>query len=560
MTATSAVRLRALVLGAAAALLFVRLGGIGLWAPDEPRYAEVAEEMRSLAHGPSDLILLHLNGQPYDQKPPLYYWLAALAGAPGGRVSEFDARLPSALAGIASVALVIGFGARLFGPEAGLLAGLLLLTTALFAHLSRRVALDVLLTFLEVAALVAFWRLDRGEPRRGRWLAAMHGAMGLAVLTKGPVGFLVPVLGMAAFLAWERRLRELGRFLPPWALLLSIGPGLAWIGAAIALAPHGFAAHAVWDNLIGRFFRGTSHPRPGLYYFVQFPVLGLPWTLLWPLVAVLAARRMLRPAGEPEAARAWRFLLAWIGAMFVFFSLSSGKRGLYMLPAAPAAALLCADAVVRAARSRASWPRPVTAFLAASGIALAVGALVVSFHQVVKYVEVPASFGVAVAVVSALAFLAWRGLGRRLGGADRLLAQAAVVPAAVLGIELALFALLFPALDGVKSPRPIAEAAAAEVPPGGAIGLVGSEGLLGGLVYYGGRPVLELPDDAALARFAASGGRAIVVQRSELGRVTRVVPVEEISRVRAGRRSVLVVRPVPAPAPGPVRESAPPGP
>ena len=72
MTATAAARLRALSLAAAMALLLTGLGRIGLWAPDEPRYAEVAEEVRSLARGPSDLVLLHLNGEPYDQKPPLY--------------------------------------------------------------------------------------------------------------------------------------------------------------------------------------------------------------------------------------------------------------------------------------------------------------------------------------------------------------------------------------------------------------------------------------------------------------------------------------------------------
>jgi len=545
MMGTSVGRLRALCLAAAAVLLLTGLGRIGLWAPDEPRYGQVAEEVRQLAHGPSDLVLLHLNGEPYDQKPPLYYWLAALAGAPGGRVTELDARLPSALAGIATVGLTIALGTWLFGPASGLLAGALLLTTVEFAHLGRRVALDVLLTFLEAAALVAFWRLDRGAPRRTRWLLAMHGAMGLAVLTKGPVGFLLPLLAIVAFLAWERRLREIGRSFPAWGLLLSIGPGLAWISAAILLAPKGFAFDAVWRNLIDRFFHGSSHARPGLYYFLQFPVVGLPWTVLWPLIAALGARRVLRADAEPGRARAWRFLLAWIGAMFVFFSVSSGKRGLYMLPALPAAALLCADAVVLAAAARASWPRFVSALLGASGLLLAGGALLVSFHHVVKHVDVPRSFGVAAAASIALAFFAWRWLGRRLAGSSRLLAQAAVVPAAVLALELAVFVLLFPAFDAEKSPRPIAEAAAAQVPPDGAIGLVGSEGLLGGLVYYGHRPVRQLLDDAAVADFAAAGGQAIVVQKKELERVTRVVPVQEISGTRAGRRSILVVRPLP---------------
>ena len=61
----------------------------------------MAEEVRSFEHGPTGLVLLYLNGEPTDQKPPLYYWAAALFGVPGGRVTETAARLPSALAGIA---------------------------------------------------------------------------------------------------------------------------------------------------------------------------------------------------------------------------------------------------------------------------------------------------------------------------------------------------------------------------------------------------------------------------------------------------------------------------
>ncbi len=109
MTAESGGRLHiAGVLAAAALLLLPGLGSTDLWAPDEPRYAQVAEELRSMEHGLPGLAVLHLGGEVYTQKPPLYYWLAAgLGAAGGGRVSELQARLPSALAGIASV-LVTG--------------------------------------------------------------------------------------------------------------------------------------------------------------------------------------------------------------------------------------------------------------------------------------------------------------------------------------------------------------------------------------------------------------------------------------------------------------------
>ena len=194
---------RGLLLFGAALLLLARLDGTGLWAPDEPRYGHVAETVRSMEFGASGLVLLHLNGEPYTQKPPLYYWLAAAAGAPFGRVTEVAARLPSALAGIALIGLTLGFGSRLLGGATATLGAALLLTTFEFADNARRAQLDVLLALFETLALVAFWQIDRGIGRR--WLAqlVLHASLGLAVLTKGPVGILVPVLVMACFLIWE---------------------------------------------------------------------------------------------------------------------------------------------------------------------------------------------------------------------------------------------------------------------------------------------------------------------------------------------------------------------
>ena len=113
-------RLAGAVLAAAAALLLTDLSATDLWAPDEPRYAAVAEELRSFRHGAAGLALLHLNGEAYTQKPPLYFWTAALAGVPGGRVTEVAARLPSALCGLATVWLLFAIPALLRSrlPEA----------------------------------------------------------------------------------------------------------------------------------------------------------------------------------------------------------------------------------------------------------------------------------------------------------------------------------------------------------------------------------------------------------------------------------------------------------
>ena len=128
-------RARALLIGAAALLLLWGLGARDLWAPDEPRYGQIAEELRSLQHGPEGLVLLHLNGEAYTQEPPLYYWLAALAGSVQDRESETAARLPSALAGLATIVLVLRWGSDLFGRAAGACAAGLLLTVHSFAQL-----------------------------------------------------------------------------------------------------------------------------------------------------------------------------------------------------------------------------------------------------------------------------------------------------------------------------------------------------------------------------------------------------------------------------------------
>jgi hypothetical protein len=117
-----------------------------------------------------------------------------------------------------------------------------------------------------------------------------------------------------------------------------------------------------------------------------------------------------------------------------------------------------------------------------------------------------------------------------------------IAVAAAFAVELAIFLLLYPALDRGRSPRPIAEAAAAATPAGEPVGLVSDRAMLGGLVYYGGRRVVPLRSEASIRRFLDGGGRTFVVKARKLERVGAVAAVREVARLRAGRRAVLVVR------------------
>ena len=550
-------RERLLVVMASALLLLPGLGELGLWAPDEPRYAQVAEELRSFVHGPSGLVVLHLNGSVYDQKPPLYFWAAALAGAPGGRVTEGAARLPSALAGIACVALTMRLGALLLSQRASFLGALLLLTTLDFARLSRRVQLDVVLTLFELVALYAFVRLEQKKGSRTANLIWLHAALGLAVLTKGPVGFL-PLLVMAVTLAFTRRLAELRGLFPAWSPLLSLAPPLVWLAAAAALAPAGFFDAAVVQNLWGRAAEGTAHPRPFYYYAYQFPVNFLPWSLVWPLVPFVARRKVFTASADPERRRAWGFLLSWVGVTFLVFSLFTGKRGLYLAPAAPAAALISADALLLFLLERRTLPRAFSWLAFALATSLFALGVRLALSPQVSGVSLPRTFGATVAVIAVAGACAWGWLGRgdptpdNVGRERATLRRIGVAVTGTFALLVAAFHLLYPSLDDEKSPRPVALAAAALVPPGEPIGLLGSSPLVGGLVYYGGRAVQELDTPLEARAFLVRGGRAIVLEAKKLDRLNAVVPVEVRARTRAEDRTLLVVVPSGELAQGPL--------
>jgi 4-amino-4-deoxy-L-arabinose transferase-like glycosyltransferase len=554
--------LRALLVAAACVLLFAKLGQLEASAPDEPRYLQISEEVRALEQGWRGLVLLRLNDEPYTQKPPLYYWLAAAAGAPQGRVTELAGRVPSAAAGVLLVWLTASFGARLLGGRAGFVGAALLLTTYEFARLARRVQLDPLLALLETLALAAFWRLDRGIGGRAANAALFHAALGLAVLTKGPVGFVVPVLIVIAFLAWERRLGEIGRAFPWWGPLLSIAPGIAWIAAATALAPPGFADEAVRANLLDRLGADAPHGNPAYYYFYQLPLDFMPWTLLFPAAAIGSARTLRDEAASPEAKRAQRFLLAWLGASFVFFSLSAGKRGLYLLPVFPALALLCAGGLERWLAGRARAPKRL-AFLAFGVGALfaLLGALAL---QLGSGAPLPAlfkakwlgrwigpgdlaeidlallrSFGLTLFAGIVGAVVAWIALVRARSSALRFV----FVPIGLAYAALfAAFAQLFPAIDALRSIRPIAAAAAERTPEGVAIGLYDEHNLVGGLAYYASdaHPIRELATPADVEAFFRAGGRIVVARKRKLAGVTLG---EEIERFRSGERQVVLIAP-----------------
>lgn len=334
------------------ALLLIATG-IGLrdpWPADEPRFALVARDM--VATG--QWLLPRVGGQPYADKPPLFFWLIAMCiEATGSLRSAF--LLPSFFAASGCVALVYDLGRRLWNRETGLAAALALLFTVQFVWQARQAQIDATLCFWTTLSLYGLLRHLLLGPS-WRWYTIGWVAAGLGVITKG-VGFL-PLLVLVPFAIlrtpqWQPRLQAVsGR----WRWL--IGP-LAFIPAvSIWLVPMLLAASGdptlaayrdeiLFDQTIHRYGNAWHHREPFWYFLVNvIPGLWLPLTLLVPWLFG-HWRDALRVFDLRIA-----LLASWIVLVVLFFSLSTGKRGVYVLPAVPAFALLCSPYLAQVAARR----------------------------------------------------------------------------------------------------------------------------------------------------------------------------------------------------------------
>src|SRR5881409_1270720 len=332
----------ALLLALCALLFFLGLGTLGLTDRDEGSNAEAAREM--VASG--DWITPTLNGAPRFAKPILIYWLISGSYLAFG-VSEFTARLPSALFGTLLVLMQYAFATRMFGPTVGLRAALMLLLNFEVLALGRMVLTDMVLAFLTTLSIFCFFLAMQGEGRTKRWYWGFYIGMALATLTKGPVGVLVPLLAVIPYLLLTGRWREVARecrLLPGTAVFLLIAA--PWYAAIVLLHGAGYAESARGDTLT-RFFSVIGGHGGTILFYIPILFLGFfPWSGFLPAALVQALRER-----DEDPQRAVQLLCAlWVLGVFIFFTLSSTRLPHYIAPLFPAAALLVA----------ASWDRSLS--------------------------------------------------------------------------------------------------------------------------------------------------------------------------------------------------------
>jgi len=318
-------------------LLFNSLGAPGLYEPDEGRNAEKAREILAIG----DWVTPHENFLPVLDKPMAYYWLIAMAYKLFG-LSEFSARLPSALAALGCLFLVYRLVRAHRGVWEALWSVLILLTSLEFFLLARVVIPDMTLTFCLTLALCCFYGAIEAETQRARKLNCLFLYLALAggTLIKGLVGIIIPGMVFFSYLLLTKKWSMLGKLsLVPGAILFlaAVAPWYLW---AEARNP-GYLSYYFWDEHFTRFTTNEFIRAKGWYfYFAVLPIVFLPWSLLLPWT--------LKNLWKKRPDDVTLYLLLWAALPFIFFSASTSKLPHYSLPLLPPLAVLTAMAVTAA--------------------------------------------------------------------------------------------------------------------------------------------------------------------------------------------------------------------
>ncbi len=487
-------RAQLLCLGVLLCVLSVLGLSRGLWTPDEPREAGISREM---AGRPA--VIPTLNGEPFVEKPPLYYWTAALALRVAGGPSVRALRAVSTLAALGTLAVTFLWVRRAVSAYVAAIAAVLLSTFAAFVISTHWVRIDILLTLFCTIAIASAW--ERIAGRGGALpLVGFYGGLILALWTKGLIGPVLVGAGLATYAAFSRSVRVLAPLRPV--------PGVAVLGAAVATlalaiaAGGGVEALRTWlfVNHVQRFVHPvvTGHEAPIAYYAWRLPLAIMPW--LVPGIALLNPRGSVWRKERPEATLA-RFAGAMtIGALAVLTA-SSSKREVYLLPVLAPIALLMAIAVrdrIEAASTASApgfWARTgiwlQALFLAAVGMAPAI-ALGLKERALTVPVALAALAGLLTG--STLLVAVARGQVERAFWTG--VASFAVALAAT-------FLLIVPRVDAVKDFGPFIREVDRLLPAGRPVAVIGAdETMLGIIPFFTGRHLVRIDaSDAVSSEF-----------------------------------------------------------
>ncbi len=441
------------------------LAGFGLrdpWPADEPRFAAVALEM--LRSG--NWIIPHVGGDLYQDKPPLHFWLMATGILATGS-TQVGFLLPSMLSSLGTLLLVYDLVRRLHGREAARFSAITLACCIHFIKTTRGAQIDATLIFFCTLGLYGILRHLLLKDSVG-YAALGAGAAGLGVVAKA-VGFLaLALLPITALLARRFGIARVGA--RTWIIVgvvfaatiaLWLVPMLVHVAGSGSPALAAYRDELLFQQTVTRYTQAWHHIRPWYYFLVEvIPVLWLPLSALLPWLIL-----RWRDDWRQRRAATWVPLL-WAVLVVAFFSLSTGKRGVYVLPALPALAIAAAPHLpaLFAARAVQRLSLVLAGVLVVPGVLVSLGLLfdVSRVEELIGGSEL-ASAG-PVFVFAALATLAWIAAWR--------LRPLLAWPAVVASLTLVWGFGVAPQINGERSASTFVGQMLAQVPTGSTLGLV----------------------------------------------------------------------------------------
>ncbi|MFZ1918030.1 MAG: glycosyltransferase family 39 protein [Terriglobales bacterium] len=437
-------------------LFFYGLGAFGLLGADEPRYAQIAREMLDR----SEWVTPVLNGKPWLEKPPLYYWQAMLSYRVGraflpasDAVNEQTARFPGAIDATLMIAALYFF-LRRFRPGAELDGALITASCAGVIGFAHAAATDMPLAATFTIALLAWYAWH--ESRQRTALVIFYLFLALGTLAKGPVAPALAAVIILIFAAAKRDRHIILNTLWLPGILLFLVVALPWYVAVQMRNPEFFRFFILEHNLARFSTNVYHHPEPFWFFLPVFLLAVMPWTVWLTAAVVERARQMWGEGWEafssPEDSWAL-FLLIWMLVPILFFSASQSKLPGYILPAVPAAALLVADylAARREKEIRLPW-----ILAAAHGVlcgllvfaALSAASIAATHHLTLgpwTYVAAAISLVIVLAITTAL-----------ITNAGPRLVRSATMIAVIVSVA-AVIRFAAPVIDATQSARPVAE-------------------------------------------------------------------------------------------------------
>jgi 4-amino-4-deoxy-L-arabinose transferase-like glycosyltransferase len=370
----------ALILATLYVCYFSHLGALGFVGPDEPRYAWIARDMAETG----DWVTPHLYGKPWFEKPPLYYWGAAICFKLFG-VSEAAARLPSAISALLATLALAWLAWRIYGVETARWLLVLLPTTVGMIGFSHAAATDMpfsaMLTIAMVCAAVIVGLVAQKSSRDGaqpaaslqvgtgfarrQWIALILFGffLGLAVLAKGPAAIILCGGAVLFWALFTKRWRDALGLLHPAAIAVFCFTALPWYILCTRRNPDFFRIFIIEHNFKRFLTPEFQHIQPFWFYVPVLLVAFLPWTA--GMLAALADSRSPSPLNA--------FFLSWGVFPVLFFTLSKSKLPGYILPAVPPLAWLLANTTIAFAARRPNrrfltWASAITSMALAVAI------------------------------------------------------------------------------------------------------------------------------------------------------------------------------------------------